>query len=67
MRSTERSGGPEEPLAVSPRLSLRGTFSPCHCEERSDEAISAVDGGIDRIKVLIDRREHHRYTITKVP
>gem|GEM_PF-4028915 len=33
-------------------MSLRGAFLPRHCEERSDEAISAVGSGFNRNGVL---------------
>jgi hypothetical protein len=38
--------------AILAYLSLRGTFLLRHCEERSDEAISALDSGIDKTGVL---------------
>jgi len=38
--------------AILAYLSLRGTFLLRHCEERSDEAISALDSGIDTTSIL---------------
>jgi len=38
--------------AILAYLSLRGAFLLSHCEELSDEAISALGSGIDRTSVL---------------
>ncbi len=38
--------------AILAYLSLRGAFLLRHCEERSDEANSAVGSGIDRTNIL---------------
>ncbi len=38
--------------AILAYLSLRGAFLLRHCEEQSDEAISALGSGINRTNVL---------------